>query len=251
MCFMELFGKPATRLFESFYKAHVAAHIHSVKVSFHEIPDDAPSIRGQGSLEFGFTVQDAMRPEMAEIHIRSGLAAAEFERTLAHEFLHVVSRALRFPQPALDPRIPANTPEMGLVRDLITIDCVANDRLLRSLGFGPGSLSPIRVQRLLKRITETSGATDDLSKPWAVRTTIHYVRALLESGPAAMSEVRVSLEKLPRIRGKGDKLYLAVSPLDLWDHGQRLRALVLIRDTLSLNGRVDIIEPGKGSKTHQ
>ena len=245
---MEIFGKLASGLFESFYKAHVASHLHSVKLSFHEIPDDAPSIRGKGHFEFGFTILDAMQPEKAEVFIRSGLPTVDFEHTLAHELLHVISTVRQLPVPALAPGIPEDSPEMGIVHDLITIDCVANDRLLMSLGFDLSYISPMRVRRLLKRITETAGAPDDLAKPWAVRTTIHYVRALIESAPAAMSEVRVGLEKLPKIREVGDELYLAVLPLDLRDHDQRLSALVLIRDTLGLSGMVHIIEPGKSGK---
>ena len=41
---MEFFSRPVTSLFESFYEVHVAEHIRSVDVSFHEIPDDAASV---------------------------------------------------------------------------------------------------------------------------------------------------------------------------------------------------------------
>ena len=241
---MEFLGKPVTSLFENFYEAHVAAHSSSVEVTFHEIPDGAPSIRGGRHLEFGFARVDRMLPGKAEVHVRTGVPAAVFEHALAHELLHVVSNVLRFPVPALKPGIPANSPEMGIVIDLITIECVANDRLLAPLGFDPGYIFQTRLQRLKQRVTETSGATDDLSRPWAVRTTLHYIRALLDSGPAAISQVPLSLGKLPRIRAIGDKLYSEIAPLDLQNHGQRLGALVSMRDALGLKGMVDIIEPG-------
>lgn len=141
---MEFLNRSVTSHFESFYEAHVAAHIRSVEVSFHEIAADAASIRGEGHLEFGFTRQDPMSPGNAEVHIRTRLPAATFEHTVAHELLHVVSNALRLPVPALNPRIPVNSPEMGIVRDLTTIGCVANDQLLVTLGFDPAYIFQIR-----------------------------------------------------------------------------------------------------------
>ena len=229
---------------------HVAGNLPSVAVSFHEIPDAAAPVRGEGAIEFAYTLMDPMRPENAEVHVRTELLTNDFEHALAHELLHVASNVRRLPVPALNPRIPTDAPEMGIVRDLITIGCVANDQLLGSLGFDASYIFTMRVQRLLRRITETRGASDDLSKPWAVRTTIHYVRALLDSGPGAMSEVRVGLRKLPRIRAAGDKLYSEVALLDLQDHSQRLDALVSIRDTFSLTGRIYVIEPGERVQTH-
>ena len=248
---MEFLGRRVTSLFESFYQAHVAAHVGSVDVTFHAISGDATSVRGEGRhLEFGFTRHDRTKPGKADVHVQTGVPAPVFEHTLAHELLHVVSNVRRLPVPALRAGIPANAPEMGIVTDLITIECVANDRTLVSLGFDHRYISQTRVQRLMRRITETTGATDDLSRPWAVRTTLHYVRALLDSGPTAASEVRASLDKLPRIRESGDKLYSEISPLDLQDHGHRLDALVLMRDNLGLIGMVDIIEPGVAGGVH-
>ena len=244
---MEFFGRTVSSLFDRFYESHVAVHMGSVEVSFQEIPDDAASIRGEGPLEFGYTVQDRDLPGNAEVHIRTSLPAADFEHCLAHELLHVVSGVVRFPAPAINR--PDDSPEAGIVRDLFTIECAANDRLLVSLGFDSYIFS-IRLQRLMQRITETSGANDDLSRPWAVRTTIHYLRALIDSGPEALAEVRVGLEMLPSIRERGDQMYSVIAHRDLQDHGQRLLALMLIRDTLNLTGKVAIVEPGEPDRIH-
>ena len=109
----------------------------------------------------------------------------------------------------------------------------------------------VRTQRWhLRHIVEDSGRTDDLSKPWAIRTTIHYLRRLLDSGPEALSEVREKLGDLPNIRARGDQLYTLIQGRDLQNHFQRLIILTTIRDTLGLRGKVTIIEPGEPDIRH-
>ena len=130
---------------------------------------------------------------------------------------------------------------MRVLRDLNSIGCVANDQFLLSLGFNPGYVFSMRLQNLSQEVSAT-GATDDLSKQWAIQTTLHYLRALLDSGPEALSEVRDRLRSLPKIRERGYQMYSMIEGRNLQDRDQRLRALMLMRNTLGLSGRVDILE---------
>jgi len=245
---VEFFGKLVSERFNSFYEAYVTEPIRSVEVTFHDIPHHAPSIRGGDQPDIGYSLVENM-PEKAEVHVRSSIPTPDFEHCLAHELLHVTSSVLQFPAAAVDQRTPVNGPEMGIAKDLLTIECAENDRLLLSLGFESGYVSSMRLQRLLQRIT-TTGANDDISRPWAARTTIHYLRALLDSGPEALSDVQETLGELPRIRNIGDQLYSLIEGRDLQDHGQRLLILVAIRDTLNLRGKIVILEPGEPVKVH-
>ena len=72
---MEFLGKSMSTLFEGFYAAHVDEHIRSVEVTYHEIKDDDASFRGEGHLEFGYTIQDPLQPDKAEIHVRPSIPA--------------------------------------------------------------------------------------------------------------------------------------------------------------------------------